>query len=351
LAARPYVDGIIRKLGLRKNSQWDDYLVDAYSPANVKSRKFTVALVGTSQAKLHGIGKAAPAFYFPKFSYALEKFDTSLIAYQSPDLALAGLRKYETGRTAVILIYNETYQRDLLPTFSRLCSESNSGFYFYNAPSIAEIIGDKEAAGKFFITNGIPSPREVKTLSEDSKVFSNIRIGSHEPTEILEPGRQVDPKRYNTVFINTAHKFRDRSYYASIRALAVSSNLFCAYIRLRPAGAEASVHAADTPLDADLISYFHETLVTANRQKLIELCRQLGGALGRGFYAHDILPCSETGRLYVCESNFKFDDATYRDHLWPISSDLPVLSEHYTGTIMDLAAKTLIEECFVSTPG
>src|SRR5262249_22980527 len=131
------------------------------------------------------------------------------------------------------------------------------------------------------------------------------------------------------------------------RALAVTGTMIAAFVRLRPTGqAEASVHAGDTPTDRDLISHFHTTLVEANRSRLFHLCEQIGKALGPGFYGHDVLPCRETGKLYVSETNFKFDDEDYRDALWPMSSDLPFLIDHFTVAIADLSAETIAWQCF-----
>ena len=46
------------------------------------------------------------------------------------------------------------------------------------------------------------------------------------------------------------------------------------------------------------------------------------------------------------KSGFKFDDQDYRDALWPISSDLPFLMDHFTVAIADLAAEVIAEQCF-----
>lgn len=78
----------------------------------------------------------------------------------------------------------------------------------------------------------------------------------------------------------------------------------------------------------------------------MDLCERMGHVLGPGFYAHDILPCSDDRQLYVCETGFKFDDMSLREWLWPISSDLPFLSDHFTMNIADRAADELVRQCF-----
>ena len=263
--------------------------------------------------------------YFPKFGYALAKLRISLIAYRSPDDALRSIDSHDPAHTAFILVYNEVFQRDLLPRFDDLVS--NHKFRFYNAPAIGEIIGNKLATNAYFVRSGIPVPPIEENIAT-SKVFSNAPIGTHATTVTVDIGQPLDKNRYNTRFINTAYEFKGKSYYVALRTLAVTGRMIAAYVRLRPTGqAEASVHAGDTPNDRDLISHFHAALVEANRSRLVQLCEQIGKALGRGFYAHDILPCRESGKLYVCETGFKFDDQDYREALWRMSSDLPFLSD------------------------
>jgi len=187
------------------------------------------------------------------------------------------------------------------------------------------IIGDKRATNDIFSKAGIPVPPNAGPQATN-KVFSNALIGSRGATAVIDIGRPLDMDRYNTWFIDTVHDYMGKSYYVAIRTLAVTGTMISAFVRLRPTGeAETSVHAVDTPKDADLISYFHQTLVEANRPRLIQLCERIGKVLGPGFYCHDILPSRETGELFVCETGFKFDDMAYRDHLWSISTDLPFL--------------------------
>jgi hypothetical protein len=321
----------------------DDELFRSLAPGST-SQKFTIALVGTLKSGLYGVGKASPMLYFPKFAYALSKLGVSLIAYRDPADVLHNIDNHDPARTAFILIYNEDFQRELLPNFADLTA--NTKFLFYNAPSAGEIMGDKRATSRVLIKAGIPVPPMADTEAT-SKVFSNVLIGSHEATAVIDIGVPLDTDRYNTLFIDTAHDYKGKSYYIALRTLAVTGTMISAYARARPTGeAEASVHASDTPKDPDLISHFHETLVEANRPRLCQLCEKIGKILGPGFYSHDILPSRETGQLFVCETGFKFDDQDYREALWPISSDLPFLIDHFTVAIADLAAEAIAEQCF-----
>ena len=323
----------------------DDALFRSLDP-EASNQKSTIALVGTSKSGLCGFGKASPACYFPKLRYALAKYGVSLVAYRNPDDALGHIGNHDPARTAFILVYNEDFQRDDFQHFADLTSHAE--FRFYNAPSVGAIIGDKRATNAVFAEAGISVPPMVSaTEVAAGKVFSNAPMGTHAATAIIDVGRPLDADRYNTCFIDTAHDYRGKSYYAALRTLAVTGTMISAYVRLRPTGeAEAAVHACDTPKDPDLIAHFHELLVETNRPQLIKICEQIGDVLGPGFYAHDILPSRETGELYVCETGFKFDDRYYREALFPLNSDLPFLMDHFAIGIADVAAEVLAEQCF-----
>jgi hypothetical protein len=321
----------------------DDAVFRSLTPGS-KALTFTIALVGTLKGGLCGLGKVSPELYFPKFGYALSKLGISLIAYRHPADALRNIKNHDPARTAFILVYNECFQRELLPHFADLAS--NTELRFYNAPSVGAIIADKRATNQVFSEAGIPVPTIVDTEAT-SKVFSNVLIGSHNTTAIIDIGRPVDSSRYNTRFIDTVHDYKGKSYYVALRTLAVTGTMIAAYARLRPTGeAEASVHSSDTPKDPDLISHFHETLVEANRPRMMQLCEQIGKVLGPGFYAHDILPSRETSEFFVSETGFKFDDGGYREALWSISYDLPFLMDHFTVAIADLEAVAIATQCF-----
>ena len=300
-----------------------------------------IVVVGTSNLK-RSEGKAS-SLYFPKFGYALAKREVALIGYHSPAEAAQGLKDCDPARTAVILVYSETRERHLLRDFADL-TQKNAAFTFYNNPKTGEIIGDKLATNSELSGAGILTP---PLAGGTTRAFSNAPMDSHATTSVVDTGQPLNPERYNTRFINTVRVHNGKSYYVALRTLAVSGTMIAAYIRLRPTGeSEASVHAADTPLDPHLIAHFHKTIVEENRERLTDLCERLGRVWGPGFYAHDILPCSDTDALYVCESGFKFDDMAYRTALWPISSDLPFLSDHFTVRIADIAAQEISNQCF-----
>jgi len=167
------------------------------------------------------------------------------------------------------------------------------------------------------------------------RVFSNGRLGTHVPTQVIDAGSPLDPRRYNAEWIDTRHEYAGRDYYVSLRAMAVGRRCVSIFVRARPVeDGDASVHATDMPLDAGMWNSFYERLAIPNRHAIETLCRQIAEALGLGFYAHDLLPDRTNGRVLVAETNFKFDDAVYKQLFAPLRGQL-------------LADESLTTECAV----
>ena len=303
--------------------------------------ELTVILVGTTDG-LTGMGKVTPALYFSKFSYGLAKRGVACIGYRDCAEAIRNVHRHDPQSTVFVLVYNEVFQREAMKEFATLASLD--GFTVYNSPRTGEIIGDKVATNTLLESAGILTPSMVNNTG-NKRTFSNARIGSNAAVSIVDAGQSLDPNRYNSLFINTVHDYKGKSYCVALRALTVTGSMLSAYVRLRPTEEHSpSVHASNTPRDPDLIANFHHTLVTSRQQELNDLCEKLGSVLGPGFYAHDILPCRDEGKLYVCETGYKFDDMSYRDWLWPISSDLPFLADHFNLNIADMAAEQIARQ-------
>jgi hypothetical protein len=315
---------------------------DFLNTASADNPDLTVILVGTSEAGYEGMGKVSPHLYFPKFVYGLAKRGAALIGYRDCAEALRNISRHDPKRTIVVLIYNESFQREAMKEFESLASQGD--FIIYNAPRTGEIIGDKIANNKFLQDSGILTPSIVNG-KVNQRTFSNARVGSNAAVNVVDAGQPLDPERYNSSFINTVHTFKGKSYYVALRTLTVTDTILSAYVRLRPVEENSpSVHAMNTPRDPELISHFHHALVTLRQNELDGLCEKMGLALGPGFYVHDILPCADDGRLYVSETGYKFDDMAYRDWLWPISADLPFLDDHFTINIADMAANEVVKK-------
>lgn len=113
---------------------------------------------------------------------------------------------------------------------------------------------------------------------------------------------------------------------------------------------DPSVHALNTPRNSKAISEAWASLVCGNMAALRRIAVSAGEALGPGFFVHDVLPASD-GRLLVCESGIKFDDATYANHLASIKNDLPFLSDILTWGHIPAAADALVSSLRYATRG
>ena len=210
--------------------------------------------------------------------------------------------------TIVIDLVNEVYDdADAYDIPGALGKQPGAVF---NSRRIAKIIADKKEANAFLSQNGIPMPSLVGLGNK--KIFSNARIGSHEPVFVYDDASEIDENRYNTEFVDTRARFRDSVYYTTVRLMCIGSHLLQIFVR---AGHEAennpSVHTADTPQDRALVDHLYGVLVAPRIEEYSLLAKNIGSALGPGFYAHDLLVDNETGGLFLCESGFKFFDNAY----------------------------------------
>ena len=196
------------------------------------------------------------------------------------------------------------------------------GATLVNSPKVAEILSSKHKTNALYSENGIPVPGLV-TGKAASPVFSNDTFGSKTQVYVRESGEGLDESRYNTRYVNTARAYLGNQYHVCLRALCFGGRLVSIYIRARSIeDGSPSVHSADTPRDAELLNHLFDQVVQPGSERIKELCKAIGMALGPGFYAHDILPCAETGELFVCESGFKFSDSSYKKHMEPIRRKL-----------------------------
>ncbi|THD65084.1 MAG: hypothetical protein E7813_15995 [Bradyrhizobium sp.] len=190
-------------------------------------------------------------------------------------------------------------------------------------PSIGRIVANKKRTNRAFVECGVATPRMVSQSVAAFRVFSNEIAGTQAPTSVVEAGRSLDQKRYNTELIDTVHEHRGQRYFVVLRVMAVGPHCISIYLRLRPVEqGSASVHSTDTPLDAGLWNTMYERLVTPQAEKIRVICRQISDGLGFAFYSHDILPERDTGRLLVCETGFKFNDSSTRSHMMPLRGQL-----------------------------
>jgi hypothetical protein len=286
---------------------------------------------------LRGPGKLLPSYFFPRFGEAL--------AQEGYDISVSRGSVAPLDAEIIVAIYNEWHylQDEALREAVRALERSARGKVFIHPGASAAFIGDKIAWNQG-VASIVPVPRLCLADTAPEMIFSNLRVGTHQPVALVEPAAKLAPDRYNAQYIDTRHSYRGNDYHVSLRAMYVGTDQICLCPRARPVSdGDPSVHARDTPVDAGLLNALYEQVALPRQQVISAICRRLGERLGLGFYAHDLLPERDTGRTFVCESNIKFEDATHRAHYAPLRAELAFANSLYE-TDMTLAAKAFVSQ-------
>jgi hypothetical protein len=280
----------------------------------------SIAIVGVKDGL--GRSKITYDYFLPPFEKTLETFGMVVRHYSYREFILFGKQ-----HDAAILLYNEVQARKKLHVWNTIEEASRAArsrkTLLVHDPLIGRVVADKTSTNETLAKGGVEVPKRVSAAVAPFKVFSNENIGSHAPTYMVEARLPLDRSRYNTEWIDTRHEHNGQSYYIALRAMAVGSRCVSIFLRARPADqGDASVHNTDTPIDAELWNALYQRIVIPQTQAFESLCEQIANVLGIGFFSHDILPESSSGRLLVCETGFKFDDYLFRSHLMSLSGQL-----------------------------
>lgn len=230
----------------------------------------------------------------------------------------------EDENSYVLLHYNEVFvvRENKVDWLQQREAELTAlGYKLLHSVQQGAIIGDKIRQNECLTAAGVPMPRLLRSGDDFQTAFSNEVSNAHVPVHLIEPGQALDETRYNTEYVDCRHEYNGALWNVCIRAQAIGKRVLFSWVR---AGAEESVHSRDTPVDAGLIQHFHRSLVLPNADRIQAIADGVNKGLGPGFYAHDILPCARTGRLFLCETNWKFYDGNHRFHMSPIASEHPV---------------------------
>ena len=222
---------------------------------------------------------------------------------------------------ALILIYNES---DLFtePNLHTALNTVSEECYTRGIPCIHNemqgmVVGSKPDTHHILSEADILMPRLIE--HPDSGLhFINKSESSGAEVAVRNASRAELERKdlYITEYIDTTHTSYERDFYVSIRVLAVGAVNISSFIRTRPVSqSNPSVHNKNTTYDLRVLHDLHNRLITSKRDELNEITRGISNALGFAFLAHDILPCSESGKLYVCETGIKLDDESYRKWL------------------------------------
>ncbi|TMV09012.1 hypothetical protein FGK63_07785 [Ruegeria sediminis] len=229
-------------------------------------------------------------------------------------------------KSFVLLHYNELFvvQNEKVDWLrGRERELADLGHHILHSVEQGRIVGHKIRQNQVLTEAGVPMPKLIQLNEEFETVFSNAVSDAHVPVQLIGPEEEINPARYNTEYIDCRHEYAGELWHVCIRAQAVGGKVLFAWVR---AGTAPSVHTRDTPVDADLIRYFHDKLITPNQDQIADIAAAVKRGLGVGLFAHDILPCARTGKLYLCETNFKFYDGNHRFHMAPIREQHPVPS-------------------------
>lgn len=302
----------------------------------------TVIFVSSQWRSRAGAGKMSRRSFVPAFSRALASYGFGAWHITDPWLFLVAARTSDRP-VVVVPVYNEA--RSLrMPRLVEIVAARRYGAAAVLHPArIAALISDKVATNRALTQAGVPMPALVEGRVS-KRVFSNERDRSGAPVHVIGPGEATDPRRYNTEFIDTVHEHGRRKYYVYLRAVCVGRVPCSVEVRARSVDdGDPSVHLSDTPRDPELLNWLYASLVRDRRHEIEELCARIETRLGLGFYAHDILPERETGKFYLAETGFKFDDLPYLGYMRSIVGSL-TFADEFSHAAIERAAEALLSE-------
>lgn len=301
-----------------------------------------IAFVGSREGGLSASGKGRPSFLLG-CQYGLIRRGVTCSLHQTPKAFIAQTNFKCDVPTAVIFIYNEEFQNQY-PSQHIVASLSSNGFAIINDPHDGRILASKIQTHARLTSHSIPVPPVAPDMQ--GRYFSTADLGSGLPAHVVDTQDHRGHRRHNAELIDTRFVFQKRGYYTCIRAATFGTSLVDAWIRFRDAKDDnPSVHTRDTPLNPEAIEYFQTQLVANRLDDIKAISRRFGDAFGLGTFVLDILPCTTTGRLMVCEAGYKYDDYVVRDHLAPIAAYLPSLSIHFSNAMADKLAEAIVTEC------
>jgi hypothetical protein len=284
-----------------------------------------VALVTFRELGRGGHGKLTPEFFIPIFAKIVASYGVLLEECWDDELP-SKLDRYRDQ--PIILVYREIWAATnaefgarvaQAEKLARECTEQ-----VWHGLTLARLIADKSATNRTLADAGIPVPKLALGDRAPSLVFSNENSASGALAFLVDPGSNLDPARYNTEFVDTVQVYNNKAYFVCLRAMCVGATCTAIYVRARAtAEKNASVHNKDTPQDAGLLNHLYWNVVHPRETRIANLCASIAERLGSGFFSHDILPCNSSGKLYVCETGFKFDDRALRIQLGGLGARIP----------------------------
>ena len=237
----------------------------------------------------------------------------------------------------VVLIYNEddyetndiirnTIDDDVHHLMS-MAGTSRDQIIWWHLPERVSFLGSKKTSHERYSRHNIPIPDAV-TGHATAAVFSIADVGSRSDVNVLKAGDSIPSDQHNVDYIDTRVCYKGAWYYVCLRAFVVAGALVAVYVRAKPTSeGNPAVHVSTTPQDLGLLQFLYDDMVAARWAEIDALCASVEPLIGYGFYVHDILPCANSGDLFICESGIKLGNSGYRKRFHTFRSCYPV--RHY----------------------
>lgn len=253
---------------------------------------------------------------------------------------------------ALVLVYNENHlftDRKLynaVKEVSQACRSRHIACIHDDVPGLTA--GSKTKTHEALSRAGVPMP-EIPGKQGAGPYFVNRPESSGADTQLRPVSKEDLENRnlYITEYTDTTHRSHGRDFFVSIRILAVGSSIVSAYIRTRPVpDRNPCVHSGNTTYDIRVIRDLHHRLITRKSRELAEITDRIAHTPGFAFLAHDILPCTRSGKLLVCETGIKLDAEGHRKRFRVLAPFYPE-KRIFSATMMQdsyTALKNHIEE-------
>jgi hypothetical protein len=324
----------------RRDEDWIARNIAGLGPiAPPADRPRQIVFTGFARFGFGAKGKVYAEDYFPAFTRRMAENGVDCHFVWDED----GLERHMTGKpTAIVHMMNE---EKVWPYNPRIRAAEAQADFVFCSKRAANLLKEKPVTNRFLTPRGIPMPRMLAPEETGLRAFSNAAEGSGKRIIVTDSPETLDPARYNTAFIDTRVPFEGKTYYTMFRIQAVTRKVLHAYVRARDTAEKAaSVHSKDTPADAGLIEMLFDLLIRPRQDEITAFTDRIGRILGPGCYACDMVVCNSTGKMFMVEAGFKFNDSPYAKYLESVADRTPCNAIFYGGEYPVRAADLFLEE-------
>ena len=294
------------------------YLNRDFGGKLLRNSSATIVYTVLTEGGVCANGKVTADRYLPAFNSTLLENNISVIFVSN----IEQLERMVTqvNNPIIIHLFGEDHA-DI--TSERMLSIEQSALAVFNSSLTGKVLSDKLLSENIFRDYGVPVPKRAESAG-----FVRQRYGTAQEVQLFENSNASanfnSDIEVSNEFVNTVQYYDGVGFYTTVRTLCINDTVLHSYVRARAVfEGNPSVHAKNTPKVPSLIEQFQDKLVTSNLSEIKRISSQLYRALGNGFYSHDLLIDNCDGKVYVCESGFKFDDLAYWGHLSSIKNEVP----------------------------